>query len=179
LVVDWGLAKPMGKAGEPGESSHRTDEPVLKPSSASGSADTMQGSAIGTPQYMSPEQAAGRLDQLGPASDIYSLGATLYCLLTGKPPIQESDHDRILDRVRRGDFPPPGQVARGVPRALEAICLKAMALDAGDRYATAEALAEDVERWLADEPVAAYREPLTTRAGRWMRRHKPIVAGIA
>ena len=82
LVVDWGLAKAVGRA----ESRERpvTDEPTLHPASASGSAETLPGSALGTPSYMSPEQAAGRLDQLGRASDVYSLGANLYCLLTGK-----------------------------------------------------------------------------------------------
>src|SRR6202034_3740616 len=79
LVVDWGLAKPMGRV-EPGlEGGERT----LVPSSASGSADTLPGSALGTPAYMSPEQARGELDRLGPRSEVYSLGATLYCVLLG------------------------------------------------------------------------------------------------
>jgi eukaryotic-like serine/threonine-protein kinase len=81
LVIDWGLAKPLGKA----ESGRPSDERTLMPSSASGSADTLPGSALGTPAYMSPEQAAGDLDRLGPWSDVYSLGGTLYCMLTGEP----------------------------------------------------------------------------------------------
>src|SRR5205085_3635044 len=78
LVVDWGLAKALGKRKGRG-----TEEKTLRPNLASGSAETVAGSAIGTPAYMSPEQAEGRLDLLGPASDTYSLGATFYCLLTG------------------------------------------------------------------------------------------------
>src|SRR5438477_314087 len=83
--------------------------------------------------YMSPEQAAGRHDQLGPASDVYSLGATLYHLLTGKPPVEEADLGRLLQRVQRGDVVPPRAVKPDVSPALEAICLKAMALVPGDR----------------------------------------------
>ena len=87
LVVDWGLAKPLGRV-EPGSD---LQERMLVPSSASGSADTLPGSAMGTPAYMSPEQARGELDRLGPRSDVYSLGATLYCLLTGKPAFEGGD----------------------------------------------------------------------------------------
>jgi tetratricopeptide (TPR) repeat protein len=134
------------------------------------------GAAVGTPAYMSPEQAAGKLDELGPASDVYSLGATLYCLLTGKAPFEGQDAGEVLRRVQRGAFPPPRAVKRAVPAALEAVCLKALALRPGDRYGTARALADDIEHWLADEPVAAYREPWPARLARWGRRHRPLVA---
>jgi eukaryotic-like serine/threonine-protein kinase len=178
LVVDWGLAKPLDQ----GESMGDSEEGRLRPLSAVGSAQTVSGSAVGTPQYMSPEQAAGRLDQLGPASDVYSLGATLYCLLTGQAPYVDSPGlgiGEILQKVQGGNFPPPRQVKRTVPAALEAICLRAMSLKPADRYASPRALADDVEHWLADEPVTACREPLRTRLGRWGRRHKPVVAGAA
>jgi serine/threonine-protein kinase len=171
FVVDWGLAKPLGKA-EPGSDAD-ADERTLMPSSASGSTDTLSGSALGTPAYMSPEQAAGQLDRLGPRSDVYSLGATLYCLLTGKAPF-EGDVGEMLRKVQRGEFPPPRKLDPTLDRALEAICLNAMALKPEDRYPSCRALAEEIERWTADEPVSAYREPVATRVTRWGRRHRTV-----
>jgi tetratricopeptide (TPR) repeat protein/tRNA A-37 threonylcarbamoyl transferase component Bud32 len=173
LVVDWGLAKVVGRQeGEPAG-----DEMTLRPSSGDGSA-TVAGTAVGTPAYMSPEQAAGRPDLVGPASDIYSLGATLYALLTGQAPLRGADQGELLRRTSRGEWVPPRQVKRGVPAALDAVCRKAMALKPQDRYATAQALAADIEHWLADGPVTAYREPLLRRLGRWRRRHPALAAGL-
>jgi serine/threonine protein kinase len=166
LVVDWGLAKATGK-GDPA-----AEERTLRPSSARGSAETLPGSALGTPAYMSPEQARGDLEALGPCSDVYSLGATLYYLLTGKPPQVGDDIGEILRRVQRGEFSPPRQLARSIERALEAACLKAMAVRPEDRYASCRALADDIEHWLADEPVSAYREGRSERLSRWARRHR-------
>jgi serine/threonine-protein kinase len=175
LVVDWGLAKPLDRAeGVSGEA-----EAPLRPASGSSSTPTEMGTAIGTPAYMSPEQAAGQLDRLGPASDVYSLGATLYVLLTDRPPFEGSDRGAVLERVHKGDFARPRAVAGQVPRALEAVCLKAMALRPEDRYGSPRALADDLEHWLADEPVSAYREPWPARVGRWSRRHKSLVASAA
>ena len=175
LVVDWGLAKVVGR-DEPaaGEA-----EATLRPESLGASSGTLDGTAVGTPAYMSPEQAEGRLEALSPASDVYSLGATLYALLTGRAPFSGGDVGTVLDRVRRGDFPPPRQANRRVPAALEAVCLKAMALRPADRYASARALAGDVDRWLADEPVSVHREPLPVRLARWGRRHRTLVVGAA
>ena len=175
LVVDWGLAKSLDQA----MAATATVNAPLKPLSASSSAPTQMGQAIGTPQYMSPEQAAGRHDRLGTVSDVYSLGATLYCLLTGRPPFNDPDLGTVLEKVQKGDFLPPREVNARVPPALEAVCLKAMALQPGDRYRSPRALADDIEHWLADEPVSAYRERLPARLGRWARRHKPHVAGLA
>src|SRR5262245_21111554 len=176
LVVDWGLAKIVGR----GESAAPAGavEATLQPSSGSGSSETLPGTALGTPAYMSPEQAEGRLEQVGPLSDVYSLGATLYCLLTGSPPIDEGDVGEALRQVQRGEFPPPHAVRPGVPHGLEAICRKAMAVKPEDRYPSVRALAEDLEHWLADEPIAAARDPVLTRLARWGRRHKSLAAGI-
>ena len=150
LVVDWGLAKVVGR-DDP--TPQPAAEMTLRPASLSGSSDTQMGTAIGTPAYMSPEQSEGRLAQIGPASDIYSLGSTLYCIATGKPPLDEGNLDDMLSRLRRGEIDPPRQVNPRVPAALEAIILKAMATRAADRYLSAHALALDLDRWLADEPV--------------------------
>jgi eukaryotic-like serine/threonine-protein kinase len=172
LVVDWGLAKVQGQS-EVGSS----DEQPLVPSSASGSSETLPGSTLGTPGYMSPEQAKGDLEHLGPRSDIYSLGATLYHLLTGKPPF-EGRAVEIIPAVQRGDFPPPRSIVPSIDRALEAICLKAMALAPADRYATPKALGEDVDRWMADEPVTAYRESWARALSRWLTRHRTGVTAV-
>jgi serine/threonine-protein kinase len=171
LVVDWGLAKVTGRAGDGAEGA----ESPLRPTSGSGVAETVAGQALGTPAFMSPEQAQGRLDQLGPASDVYSLGATLYALLTGRPPIPDGETAVVLHKAARGEVVPPRQANRQVPPALAAVCLKALALRPQDRYGTALALAAEVEHWLADEPVSAYRERWGERAGRWMRRHRTKV----
>ncbi len=174
LVVDWGLAKtvdgPAIVSTEPGEGS-------LTPSSASMASHTMMGSAMGTPQFMSPEQAAGRLDLLGPPSDVYSLGATLYFLLTGKPPINDKEVGSTLQKVQRGEFPPPRQIKADIHPALEAICMKAMALKPYDRYGSPRTMAEDIEHWLADEPVSAWAEPWIVKARRWVSRHGMLVTG--
>src|SRR5262249_31164117 len=136
LVVDWGLAKVVGRVESGVDSGERT----LIPSSASGSAETLPGSALGTPGYMSPEQAEGDLEHLGPHSDVYSLGATLYYLLTGRPPV-EGEVGEVLRAVQRGEFPPPRRHDPAIDRALEAVCLRAMAHKPADRYASPRALA--------------------------------------
>lgn len=170
LVVDWGLAKTLdGRA--------TTDDFDLAPVTPSNRAHTDQtqaGRIVGTTQYMSPEQASGRLDLLTAASDVYGLGATLYHLLAGRPPF-DGEMDDIVFRVQQGRFKRPREARREIPKPLEAICLKAMARKPADRYASARELALDVERFLADEPVAAYREPIASRTWRWVRRHRAVV----
>ncbi len=158
-----------------------TEPNATEPLGVTSSTDTAAGIAFGTPAYMSPEQADGKLDQLGPASDVYSLGAMLYTLLCGKVPFEHvwCDVTGLIDRVRHGEFTAPRKVNAHVSPALEAICLKAMALDPAHRYASAGDLSKDIDRWLADEPVSAYREPLPARLARWGRQHKPVVAGAA
>ena len=174
LVVDWGLAR----TAEPPTADSNLSEGRLEPLSGDSSSATMAGSVVGTPAYMSPEQAEGRLDLLGPSTDVYSLGATLYCLFTNQSPFSKGDREELLARIGRGDFPSPRTINPRVPRPLEAICLKAMACKQIDRYPTPHSLAEDVERWLADEPVSVFRDPWTARALRTMRRHRTAVVGI-
>ncbi|MFO0957902.1 MAG: serine/threonine-protein kinase [Isosphaeraceae bacterium] len=172
LVVDWGLAKALGKSAA--DAAERT----LIPSSADGSSETLPGQAMGTPAYMGPEQARGDLEKLGPRSDVYSLGATLYYLLTGQAPFQ-GHPAAVLKAVEQGDFPRPRSRDASIDPALETIVLKAMAKVPADRYASARDLAADVDRWLADERVEAYPEPWTRGLNRWLARHRTGVTGIA
>jgi formylglycine-generating enzyme required for sulfatase activity len=192
LVVDWGLAKvikgPGPESSGPGEpgafATGAEDSPAgdglgqtvdCASAAAEGSKEplTVAGQVLGTPAYMAPEQARGAT--LGPAADIYALGAVLYNLLTGKSPYQGRTALAVIQQVLAGPPPTPLTHRRGMPRALNAICLKAMGREADQRYATAAELARDVERWLADEPVTAYREPLPARLARWGRRHRTLV----
>ena len=175
LIADWGLAKIVGR-----DAAHHTTgvEGTLQISSDPGDlSQTKLGELKGTPAYMSPEQAMGRNDELGPATDIYSLGAILYCILTGQPPFTKKNWTEIRD----GEFPHPSRINPKVPKSLEAITLKAMARRPSDRYAKALDLAADIERWLNDDAVAAWREPLPARASRWIRRNsrKVIAATTA
>jgi len=175
LVVDWGLAKPLGRR-EPHSAAAAVPEDTLLPVAARDSVPTQMGSAVGTPHYMSPEQAAGRLGDLGPSSDVYSLGATLYCLLTGEPPFQGQNVAEILAAVQFGSVKSPRQINPRISKSLEAACLKAMARAPDERYDSPRGLAEDIELWLADQSISAYREPLHVRTGRWLRKHR-MVAG--
>jgi tetratricopeptide (TPR) repeat protein/tRNA A-37 threonylcarbamoyl transferase component Bud32 len=171
LVIDWGLAKATGRREPPGPGS--AVEEALTPPSGSGLAPTI--GVLGSPAYMSPEQAAGATGSLGRATDVYGLGAILYALLTGEPPVAGATTDELLDGARRGAIRPPRSLNPNVPRALQAVCLKALATDLVDRYPTAEALAAEVEHWLADEPVEAGGETVRDRQRRWSRRNRSLV----
>jgi eukaryotic-like serine/threonine-protein kinase len=174
LVVDWGIAKPLAEQPEPD-----LDAAPVRPTDRAASTHTEAGRMVGTLPYMSPEQASGRLDLVNQASDVYGLGATLYHILTGRPPFDSGGEDTV-HRVQQGRFAAPRSIARYVPRPLEAICLKAMARQPGERYPSARALGADIERYLADEPVTAYAEPLTVRTWRWVRRHRtPVMSAMA
>lgn len=170
LVVDWGLAKPGGSADPP---SDRGESPLIP--TAVGSCASLPGAVIGTPPYMCPEQARGMIDQLGPHSDVYSLGATLYELLTGDPPFRGMKAVQVVAHVAAGDFPSPRSRNTKVPHALDAICRKATAFDRRNRYASTQALAADVEAWLADEPIAAAPDARLAQAARWARKHRGYV----
>lgn len=177
LVVDWGLAKPVGRDGSTrGES----DEVTLIPNSRSGSSrsgkqsfETRIGQAIGTPQYMSPEQASGHLSRIGVASDIFNLGATLYEILTGRPPYRGEQ----FDAIENGDFAAPREVNASIDPALEAICLKAMAAKPNQRYQSAEELTLEIEAWQADLPISAHQDTLYDVSRRWMRKNQSMVTG--
>jgi serine/threonine-protein kinase len=181
LVLDWGLAKRLSRpAGPPDtEAEIQLDRPSVLDSLPDRPDLTAAGQVLGTPAYMSPEQADGDHVRIGPATDIYSLGCILFELLTGRPPFDDLATMDLIERKRSESPPLPSGIKSGVPRPLEAICLKAMDRAPESRYLDALELAREVERWLADERVLAYREPLWDRWMRWARQHKPLVAATA
>jgi WD40 repeat protein/tRNA A-37 threonylcarbamoyl transferase component Bud32 len=139
---------------------------------------TVSGAILGTPAYMSPEQASGQREAVTTASDIYGLGATLYALLTGRAPFSGGDVMEILQAVRDRAPIPPSSLKPRLSRDLEIVCLKCLEKDPRRRYATAGDLATDLRRWLADEPIAARPAGRLERAWRWCRR-KPVIAGLS
>jgi tetratricopeptide (TPR) repeat protein/tRNA A-37 threonylcarbamoyl transferase component Bud32 len=169
IVLDWGLARMVDRPDD--------DAPEVNLSAEATTRETV--GTVGTPAYMAPEQAEGRHDLVDTRTDVYGLGAILFETLTGRPPVDGETTAEVLQRVASGSIPGARAVEPTVPRALDAVCSRAMARSRSDRYATALALAEDVQRWTAGEPVSAWREPWTVRARRWTARHRPLVAGAA
>jgi WD40 repeat protein/tRNA A-37 threonylcarbamoyl transferase component Bud32 len=140
-------------------------------------APTRSGTVLGTPGYMAPEQAAGQVRQIGVGADVYSLGAILYELLTGLPPFRGKTPMEVLLRVVNDEPVAPRVLEPKIPRDLETICLKCLEKSPRRRYATAQALAEDLERWRAGEPIVARRTGALERLAKWARR-RPAVAGL-
>jgi serine/threonine protein kinase len=137
---------------------------------------TQTGFTLGSPCYMSPEQAAGRHDLVGPGSDIYSLAATLYEMLTGEPPFDGESIHEIMTKVVRDDPVPARNKNQAIPRDLDVICMKALEKEVERRYATAEEFAEDLRRYLEDEPIQAKPVGVITRSLRVVRRHRAVSA---
>ncbi len=151
-ITDFGLAKLVD--AEPG---------------AAGA--TQSGVIVGSPSYMAPEQAEGHAGAVGPGADIYSLGVILYEVLTGRPPFQEDSALETLVLVRTQDPLSPSRLRPRLPRDLETICLKCLRRQPQARYPTARALADDLRRFLAAEPIRARPTPAWERAIKWVRRH--------
>jgi serine/threonine-protein kinase len=160
IVIDWGMARGSGRSATPAASD-------ADPASMS-----RDGELRGTPSYMSPEQARGEMEEVNFRSDIYSLGATLYHILTGREPFAGADSAEVLSRVRKGEFPGPRAIQSRIPRPLESICLKAMSMRPGDRFPSAIELATEVERWLAGERVFSHDESPLERLPRLFWRHR-------
>ncbi len=154
-ITDFGLAKQLG------------DDSEL----------TLSGQVLGSPAYMSPEQAAGRRAKISPASDVYSLGAILYHLVTGRPPFQGGTPQSILLQSQNEEPVAPRRLNASAPLDLETICLKCLEKDPAKRYATAQSLAQDLERFLNGEPVQARPLSSAGRLWRWSQRHR-TVAGL-
>jgi WD40 repeat protein len=138
---------------------------------------TLSGAMLGSPNYMSPEQAAGNPDRLTTAADIYSLGAMLYELLTGRPPFRAETPLETMRKVVEESPTPPSQIYRFAERELETICLKCMEKEPARRYGSADALAEDLERWLRHEPIQARPVSAIGRLRKWTERN-PMSAGL-
>jgi WD40 repeat protein/tRNA A-37 threonylcarbamoyl transferase component Bud32 len=153
-ISDFGLAKKLDEAGQ-----------------------TASGSVMGTPSYMAPEQASGKVKELSPACDIYALGGILYHCLTGQPPFRAATVMDTLMQVIHNEPLPPTRLASRTPRDLETVCLKCLEKDPQRRYATAHELAEDLHRFLNHEPVSARPVSRPERFWRWCRRNPAIVAG--
>jgi tetratricopeptide (TPR) repeat protein len=147
--------------------------------SGAGPEGTIQGQLLGTPAYMAPEQARGEHDRVNQRTDIYGLGAILYEMLTGMPPFVAPKTSEIIRKVCNETPTPPRTIIPQIAPALEAVCLKAMSKDPAGRYATATELAQEVQRYVADEPVNAFPEPWTRKVLRWGRRHKVAVSTAA
>jgi tetratricopeptide (TPR) repeat protein len=156
-VSDFGLAKHLG--AETGQ--------------------TASGQILGTPSYMAPEQAGGKNQQTGPAADTYALGAILYEVLTGRPPFQGETPLETVRQVLTEEPIPPSRLQPGVPRDLETVCLKCLEKDPRRRYATALGLADDLRRFLRDEPIVARPAGAAYRFGKFARRNKVLVGGAA
>jgi len=149
----------------------------------SGSEQTRQGDILGTPSYMAPEQAEGRTDDFGPATDVYALAAILYELLTGRVPFKGATVRDTLELVCTQEPVPPSRLQPKVPRDLETICLKGLCKDIRQRYASARELADDLQRWLDGRPILARRARLWERGLKYARRRPWVVgawaAGVA
>ncbi|WP_437941628.1 protein kinase domain-containing protein [Sorangium sp. So ce341] len=155
-LMDFGIAREAGESGP-----------------------TLTGALLGTPAYMAPEQAAGRVRALDRRTDVYGLGATLYALLAGRPPFVGGAVMDVLRQVLEDDAPPLRTLDRDVPRDLEAVVMRCLEKEPGARYASARALGEDLQRFLDGDPVLARRASLGRRLARQARRHRAAVAGAA
>jgi WD40 repeat protein len=160
-ITDFGLAKRFDPESVASDDSERT-API---------AHTRTGAVVGTPSYLAPEQAAGKNRTVGPHTDVYSLGAILYELLTGRPPFRgETALDTVL-QVMSDDPVPPSKLRAKMPRDLETICLKCLQKEGGRRYSSAGALADDLQRFQRGEAIAARPVGRWERAVKWMKRH--------
>jgi WD40 repeat protein/tRNA A-37 threonylcarbamoyl transferase component Bud32 len=148
----------------------------VEPGAMDANCRTASGSVLGTPSYMAPEQAEGKVQAIGPAADVYALGVILYEILTGRPPFRAPTLRETLNQVVHAEPVPPRRLQSGVPRDLDTICLKCLRKETGQRYAGALALAEDLRRFLDGEPIKARPTPHWERALKWVRRRPGTAA---
>jgi WD40 repeat protein/serine/threonine protein kinase len=173
VVLDWGIAKVRGQDDVFASSISSMPHDIRENSEAWTQTDF--GTAVGTPQYMSPEQAEGRIDDITPQSDVYALGVVLYEMLAGIAPFHAGSLTALLDKVSRGSYEPLERIAPGAPPELVGICRKAMQIRAQDRYVSVMELAEDIERWQAGLLVKAYEYRFVELARRYYRKRRALV----
>lgn len=178
VVLDWGLAKLLDRPDELRPELAEAAAPILPPGTSEG-VETLPGQILGTPAYMAPEQALCKVDEIDALTDVYGLGAILYRILTGRRPHPGRDSQERMRHAVQEPTPEPRAVDASVPRALNAICCKAMSAERLKRYLSARELAEDVQRFLADEPVRAMPDPWYVKARRWARRHAQLTVAAA
>jgi WD40 repeat protein/serine/threonine protein kinase len=179
IVLDWGLAKTIGEGTSFSESSDELTAGRVLLTDSLETEQTLTEAVLGTPAFMAPEQALPRLGPVDERTDIYGLGATLFMILTGAAPHRGRSVAATLDDVVRNPVRRTRDVNPLVPRPLEAICGRATSYDPAQRYERVADLAEDVQKFLADEPVSAYKYPLRTRIQRWVKRRRVLVSTAA
>lgn len=188
LVMDWGVAKilptsegdltTVTQLGSTGQGATTADDthldpsmkPLLKPL-----VETLSGTVLGTPSYMATEQALGQTARHSRLTDVYSLGALLYFLLTLRHPYEGASVQQIRENFRRKQLLRPRASDPTIPKSIQAVCMKAMAVEPHLRYSKVEELATDVELFLSDLPVSAYKENLVEKAVRWLNRYRFII----
>lgn len=181
LVLDWGVAKILSTNGEHVFSVEDKEEmaamTVLAKKEVPGpDKDTTHGTIIGTPSYMSPEQAGGEIGSIDQRTDVYSLGAILFFLLTNQPPESNTKVSLSTDgRTAARVMPTPRELNSLVSKAAQAVCLKAMAVERSERYAHAAELAAEIALLLDDQPVTAHRENAFEKTGRWLSKNRFLV----
>ncbi len=178
VVIDWGLAKVKGQEDAHAAEMEETFQ-ALQVDSKEPLSRTASGEALGTPAYMPPEQAVGRIEQIDERSDVYSLGAVLYEILTGAPPFTGGSAPEILSRVVRESPPSIHDLEPDAPLELAAICARAMRKDPEERYQSASEIAEDVERFLSGALVDAYDYHFSEHLKRFMRQHRTALVTAA
>lgn len=171
VVLDWGIAKILGQ--------NSPNNNFVNPIQLDNDSQTQNAGPSGTPVYMAPEQAAGQEDLINARTDIYGLGTILFQILTGNPPVERLPAETTMQMIIERDTPRIRQLNPHAPRSLDAICAKAMAKRQEDRYGSATELALEIQRWLADEPIQAIRDPLYVRLMRWTKHHPAKTAMAA